>query len=255
MPAAASRSLDTRLRAEVRFVGSVLGEVLREQEGERLFALVEEARGLAIALRRGYQARDERRLRLLLADLPLDDLELLTRAFTLFFQLVNVCEQRHMARSQRRDASDGLYALMRRLHARGLTPEAVETALVALRTTVVLTAHPTEATRWTVHEILLRVGDALERRSADPAMAHEPWRATSPRSGRPSLCATGGRPRSTRCCRRSTPSIRCSWRPCRPCTAGWGRPSRRPSGACRARRHARSASAPGSAGIATATRT
>lgn len=173
MPAAAPRSLDARLRAEVRFAGTVLGEVLREQEGERLFALVEEARALAIALRRGYQARDERRLRLLLADLPLDDLELVTRAFTLFFQLVNVCEQRHMARSQRRNAPDGLYATMRRLRAREMRPEAVDAALVTLRTTVVLTAHPTEATRWTVHEILRRVGDALERCAADPAAARE----------------------------------------------------------------------------------
>jgi phosphoenolpyruvate carboxylase len=173
MASVSSRSLDARLRAEVRFAGTVLGEVLREQEGERLFALVEEARGLAIALRRGYEARDERRLRLLLADLPLDDLELLTRAFTLFFQLVNVCEQRHMARSQRRDASEGLYALMRRLRDRALAPEEVEAALAALRTTVVLTAHPTEATRWTVHEILRRVGEALELLAADPAAARE----------------------------------------------------------------------------------
>jgi phosphoenolpyruvate carboxylase len=172
MPAS-SRSHDARLRAEVRFAGTVLGEVLREQEGARLFALEEQVRGLTIALRRGYQSRDERRLRLLLADLPLDDLELLTRAFTLFFQLVNVCEQRHMARSERRDAPDGLYALMRRMRDRGLAPEEVESALADLRTTVVLTAHPTEATRWTVHEILRRVGDALEQRGVDPADAHE----------------------------------------------------------------------------------
>ncbi|HSJ95595.1 MAG TPA: phosphoenolpyruvate carboxylase, partial [Myxococcota bacterium] len=172
MPAA-PRSSDARLRAEVRFAGAVLGDVLREQEGERLFALVERVRGLAIALRHGYEARDERRLRLLLADLPLDDLELLTRAFSLFFQLVNVCEQRHMARSQRRDAPEGLYALMGRLRERGLAAEDVEAALAALRATVVLTAHPTEATRWTVHEILRRIGDALELRAGDAAAARE----------------------------------------------------------------------------------
>jgi len=173
MPAASPRSHDLRLRAEVRFAGTVLGEVLREQEGERLFALVEQVRGLAIALRRGYQAHDERRLRLLLADRSLDDLELLTRAFSLFFQLVNVCEQRHMARSQRRDAPDGVHALMRRLRERGLAAEDVERALAALRTTVVLTAHPTEATRWTVHEILRRVDAALERLADDPPAARE----------------------------------------------------------------------------------
>jgi phosphoenolpyruvate carboxylase len=171
--AAASRSHDARLRAEVRFAGAVLGDVLREQEGERLFALVEQVRGLAIGLRRRYEAREERRLRLLLADLALDDLDLLTRAFSLFFQLVNVCEQRHMARTQRRDAPEGLYALMRRLRARGLDAAAVEEALASLRTTVVLTAHPTEATRWTVHEILRRVEESLALQAADPAAARE----------------------------------------------------------------------------------
>jgi phosphoenolpyruvate carboxylase len=173
MPAASPRTHDARLRAEVRFAGTVLGEVLREQEGERLFALVEQVRALAIALRRGYEARDERRLRLLLADLSLDELELLTRAFSLFFQLVNVCEQRHMARSQRREEPEGLHALMRRLQERGLAAEEVEAALAALRTTVVLTAHPTEATRWTVHEILRRIGDALEACAEDAGAARE----------------------------------------------------------------------------------
>jgi phosphoenolpyruvate carboxylase len=167
------RSLDARLRAEVRFAGQVLGEVLREQEGERVFALVEEVRGLTSALRRDYRERDERRLRLLLADLPLGDLERVTRAFAIFFQLVNVCEQRHMARSERRDAPDGIYALLRRLRAEGHEPAAVEAALAALRTTIVLTAHPTEATRWTVHEILHRVSDALELLDRDRARAHE----------------------------------------------------------------------------------
>src|SRR5690606_32632695 len=171
MPPVPPRSSDARLRAEVRFAGTVLGEVLREQEGERLFALVEQVRGLAIALRREYQAREERRLRLLLADLSLDDLALLTRAFTLFFQLVNVCEQRAMARGADRDAPDGLAALLARLRARGPAAEPAGAALAALRATVVLTAHPTEATRWTVHEILHRIGDALEALADDAAGA------------------------------------------------------------------------------------
>lgn len=173
MSSASPRSQDARLRTEVRFAGQVLGEVLREQEGERLFARVEEVRGLAIALRRHYEARDERRLRLLLADLPLDELGLLTRAFSLFFQLVNVCEQRHVARQQRLDAPEGLHALMRRLQERGLAAEQVEDALAALRTTVVLTAHPTEAIRWTVHEILRRVDGDLELLRSDRAAARE----------------------------------------------------------------------------------
>jgi phosphoenolpyruvate carboxylase len=171
MSAVPPNARDAVLRAEVRFTGSVLGEVLREQEGERRFALVERVRALAIGLRRRYDPRDERRLRLLLADLAVDELEALTRAFALFFQLVNVCEQRHTARAQRRDAPEGVFALMRRLRDHGHAAEQVAASLAALRTTVVLTAHPTEATRWTVHEILRRVEAALEARAVEGAEA------------------------------------------------------------------------------------
>lgn len=162
---------DATLRADVRFAGDALGTVIREQEGDRVFALVEQVRAIAIARRRQYQASDERRLRLLLADLSLDDLELLTRAFSLFFQLVNASEQRQLAHGQSREAPDGLHALMRRLREQGFSPEAVEGTVERLRATVVLTAHPTEATRWTVHEILRRVEGALDLRARDPAGA------------------------------------------------------------------------------------
>ncbi len=164
---------DATLRADVRFAGDTLGTVIREQEGDRVFALVEQVRAIAIARRREYRASEERRLRLLLADLSLDDLELLTRAFSLFFQLVNACEQRQLAHGQRRDAPDGLHALMQRFREQGLSREAVEETLEALRATVVLTAHPTEATRWTVHEILRRVEAALDLREADAETARE----------------------------------------------------------------------------------
>ncbi|RIL07670.1 MAG: phosphoenolpyruvate carboxylase [Proteobacteria bacterium] len=160
---------DARLRAEVRFLGTVLGEVIREQEGDALYSLVERVRKSAIALRRGgaRAAAEERKLQRTVARLDLDRMVAVTRAFTIFFQLVNVCEQRHTARSQRVDAPGGVAELMRRLRARGVRASAVERALGGLHATVVLTAHPTEATRWSVHEALSRVGRELER------LAHE----------------------------------------------------------------------------------
>ncbi|MCZ7617674.1 MAG: phosphoenolpyruvate carboxylase [Myxococcota bacterium] len=173
MPTAPDADSDATLRADVRFAGETLGLVLREQEGERVFALVEQVREIAIARRREYRARDERRLRLLLADLALDDLERLTRAFALFFQLVNACEQRQLAHRSRRATPDGLHALLQRLQRDGFSRATVEAALETLRTTVVLTAHPTEATRWTVHEILRRVEAALDLREVDAERARE----------------------------------------------------------------------------------
>ncbi len=194
MPELPDAASDAALRADVRFAGDTLGTVIREQEGDRVFALVEQVRAIAIARRRAYRAGDERRLRLLLADLSLDDLELLTRAFSLFFQLVNACEQRQLARGQRRDAPDGLHALLQRLREQGFSREAVEESIEAMRATVVLTAHPTEATRWTVHEILRRVEAALDLREADADAAREQlarevtalWQTQALRGRRPS---------------------------------------------------------------------
>ncbi len=158
---------DTRLRAEVRLVGNVLGEVIREQEGKPLFALVERVRLAAIELERRNADGDERKLRRLVTDLDLDELVAVARAFTIFFQLVNVCEQRHTARSHGPKAAGSAFDLMRRLRKSGLRADAVESALAELRTTVVLTAHPTEATRWSVHETLARIEAVLASRPGD----------------------------------------------------------------------------------------
>ena len=184
-------SSDARLRAEVRTVGAILGKVIREQEGAALYALVERVRRKAIALRRN-RGGDERALRGIVARLDLDRIVAVARAFTLFFQLVNVCEQRHTARTLRKNAPDGFIDLMRRLRARGLRASAVERALAELRATVVLTAHPTEATRWSVHEALNRVGTQLERLGEDPradealaAQITQLWQTQLQRTRRP----------------------------------------------------------------------
>jgi len=162
---------DRRLRAEVRLVGDALGQVIREQEGKPLYVLVERVRHAAIALQRRGASGDERKLRRLVAGLDLDELVALARAFTIFFQLVNVCEQRHTAASHGPKEPGSAFDLMRRLRARGLRADAVESALTELRTTVVLTAHPTEATRWSVHETLSRVGAVLARRASDGSIS------------------------------------------------------------------------------------
>ena len=161
---ATPRDLDALLRAEVRFVGATLGRVIREQEGEEFFHLVEEVRLLARRVRQEGLARDERRLRRRIASFSLEELADVARAFTLFFQLVNVCEQRHVARARRDGGPGSLEDLFSRLHRRGVPREALEPLLSEVCATIVLTAHPTDATRWTVHSALDRVNEVLERR-------------------------------------------------------------------------------------------
>ncbi len=151
------------LRAEIRLAGELLGTVIREQEGQAFFELVERVRGLAVGLRRRFEPARERELAALFRELPLSVLVSLARAFTVFSQLVNVCEARDEVRGRGASAGRHLLGLLRRLDARGVPRRALRAALRELSATVVLTAHPTDATRWTVHSILGRVEEGLGR--------------------------------------------------------------------------------------------
>src|SRR5512147_1265057 len=127
---------DRRLRADVRRVGQVLGQVIREQEGRSLYALVERVRVTAIALRHGAEPGEERKLRRLLAQLDLDEIVAVARAFTIFFQLVNVCEQLHTAHTHGARAPGSAFDGIRRMRKRGVRADTLEAALATLRTTV-----------------------------------------------------------------------------------------------------------------------
>src|SRR5262249_30877435 len=134
---------------------------LVEQEGEGLLADVERVRALAREARAGAPLDD---LRAAVGALPLARQASVLRAFGLYFQLANVAEQHHRVRRRREYAREGRIA-----------PESLDEALaqlegvpqtqleerVSLR--LVLTAHPTEATRRTVLAAHLRVAALLER--------------------------------------------------------------------------------------------
>lgn len=106
-----TRPVDRPLRADVRWLGEVLGEVLVEQEGRELFELEERVRKLAIARRRG--PKEERRkagreLDALLRDVPIGRAEPLIRAFATYFRLVNLAEQHHRIRRARAHAAEAV---------------------------------------------------------------------------------------------------------------------------------------------------
>jgi len=144
-------------------VGDVLGEVLYEQEGAYAYELVETVRRLAIAERRRHEARREQELVELLGGLPVPQLLVLSRAFALFALLVNVCESRDEIRARRAAPGAYLDRLMGRLASEGFPRTRVDGTLARLRATIVLTAHPTDATRWTVHSALARIEALLDR--------------------------------------------------------------------------------------------
>jgi phosphoenolpyruvate carboxylase len=149
------------LRRDVRLLGSLLGRVLVEQEGQELLDAEERIRLLARASRAGHEAGSVRE-----AVDALDPAlqERVLRAFGLYFQLANIAEQHHRLRRRRQygqdpePARESLDDAFERLSGQPLE-ERLEHASLQL----VLTAHPTEATRRTILFAHVRVAELLER--------------------------------------------------------------------------------------------
>jgi phosphoenolpyruvate carboxylase len=156
------------LRKDVSYLGRVLGDTLLEQEGERLFDIEEMIRALSKERRAGeYDA--EERLERVVSALDVDLAERVTRAFTHYFQLVNLAEQHHRTRRRRDYARAGksqpgsLDVVFRSLSST-LTPERFVALLSGTTVELVFTAHPSEAQRRTVLEKHRRLVSLLARR-------------------------------------------------------------------------------------------
>ncbi len=154
-----------QLRDDVRFLGQLLGEVLVEQSGPDLLALVERVRADAIAARDRGTPVDAH-----LVDeidvLPDETMSELVRSFTLYFYLVNAAEEHHRLRSLRQRTMaapteprpESIDAAVRALRTRGITADQLREFLDRLNIRPVLTAHPSEARRRTVLQHLQRIG-------------------------------------------------------------------------------------------------
>ncbi len=169
-------SADTALRANVRLLGDLLGRVLVEQEGQELLEDEERIRALARDARAGgsREALGEA-----VAGLGLERQAAVQRAFALFFQLVNIAEQHHRIRRRREYEAEGrvpresLVEAFAQLDRGGVEDAALQAAGARLRVELVLTAHPTEATRRTVLEAHRRVAALLARLDDDGTPASE----------------------------------------------------------------------------------
>jgi len=156
------------LSDDIHLLGDLLGQVIREQHGDAALELVERVRLAAKASRQGDAQATAELTRLIEAqDLP--SLRILIRAFSIFFQLINIAEDQQRIRVLReREASgvlkESLEEALRLLHARGMTAADVRDLLGRLRVRLVLTAHPTEAKRKEVLVKLRHIADMLDRR-------------------------------------------------------------------------------------------
>ena len=158
---------DAPLRRDVRLLGDLLGRVMVEQEGEELLAQEEEIRRVSRRARETDDPAVRTELARAIGELDLERQTKILRAFTLFFQLANLAEQQHRVR-RRRDVQRGdgipresLPDAFRRLQESGVGDEALAAAAERVSLQLVLTAHPTEATRRTILQAQARLGALL----------------------------------------------------------------------------------------------
>jgi phosphoenolpyruvate carboxylase len=166
------------MRRDVRLLGDILGEVIRDSEGPELLADVERLRRAVIEARRGEReecladgatsadpAGDE--IAALVASWSLDRAEQVARAFTVYFHLVNLAEEHQRIRIlQERDSGqapvrESLAAAVAEVGHDG-GPGHLAELLAGLRVHLVLTAHPTEARRRAVVAALRRISGLLD---------------------------------------------------------------------------------------------
>jgi phosphoenolpyruvate carboxylase len=138
-----------------------------EQEGEELLAQEEEIRRISRRARETGDPEVRAELARAVSQLDLERQTKILRAFTLFFQLANLAEQQHRVRRrrdvQREDgvARESLAEAFRRLRESGVGDDALGAAAERVSLELVLTAHPTEATRRTILQAQARLGAML----------------------------------------------------------------------------------------------
>jgi phosphoenolpyruvate carboxylase len=138
---------------DIRFLGRILGDVIREQEGPEAFELIERVRQLSVAYR---LKRDESAgpvLDDLLKNLSGDQTVSVIRAFSYFSHLANIAEDRHHVRRREVHERAGslqegsLAMAFERLRNAGIGPDEIAATLAKAHIGPVLTAHPTEVQR------------------------------------------------------------------------------------------------------------
>lgn len=147
---------DQALRDDVRMLGAMLGEIIREQNGDELFEFVENARLRAIR-RRERNEKPGEELAQLVGGLESKMALQVIRSFSTYFQMVNTAEKVHRIRRRREYLKDvvhyqpgGMEDTFIKLKASGMDADELQVLLNSLSIEPVFTAHPTEPTRRTI---------------------------------------------------------------------------------------------------------
>ena len=144
---------DRPLYEDVRLLGQILGDIVREQDGEATFEVIEAIRRLSVNFQRNADEEAGRSLDTLLKRLSPAETVSVIRAFSYFSHLANLAEDRHNLRRHAQNEleekhQDGSLALsFERFRDSGIEPERIARVLARSWVSPVLTAHPTEVQR------------------------------------------------------------------------------------------------------------
>jgi len=164
-------SKDVPLREDIRLLGRILGDTLREQEGEETFQLIESVRRAAVNFRKTQDDRDGEKLEQMLDALSPAETLAVVRAFSYFSQLANIAEDLHHNRRHRAHLKAGstakpgsLQLALDRLQGKKISTKTLQSFLDKALVSPVLTAHPTEVQRKSILDCQLIISSLLAQR-------------------------------------------------------------------------------------------
>ena len=151
-----TRDNERPLVEDIRLLGRLLGDVIREQEGIEIYELIENIRKLSVSFRIDANNEADKQLKKLLKALSGDHAVSVIRGFTFFSHLANLAEDRHHIRrrsihERAGDAQEGsIDVALQRMRAAGITNTVISETLARSFVSPVLTAHPTEVQRQSI---------------------------------------------------------------------------------------------------------
>ncbi len=159
---------DAPLNRDIRELGIILGNVLKEQVGNDLYETVEKLRTLTKQLRTSYSDKIRKEIISVIDSLNIDEAYRVVRAFSIYFILVNAADEVHRIRIQRAytvnksgPVKDSMEEALRLLKDEEINEKTLQAILNKIEIIPVFTAHPTEATRQTILRKILKISNLL----------------------------------------------------------------------------------------------
>jgi phosphoenolpyruvate carboxylase len=161
---------DARLRSDIRLLGRILGDTVREQEGDDVFDLVERIRQTSIRFHRDDDEPARRELETILDSMSISETVRIVRAFSYFSHLANIAEDQNNIRQMRAPGTPGgaprpglLEQTLSHARTAGFSAAQLRRFFASAQVSPVLTAHPTEVRRKSTIDREMEIAALLDR--------------------------------------------------------------------------------------------